>query len=76
MLLQLYEVISAYFTSDFNGWLTEVYGSDVQETLNRWEKFFWNLSSILYLSNLPVKRSKIKIVQVKNKQFKVSMIIV
>ncbi|EFO24697.1 lipase [Loa loa] len=35
MVLLYFEEINAYFTNDFNIWLMEFYGSDVQATLNR-----------------------------------------
>ncbi|VDK88476.1 unnamed protein product [Litomosoides sigmodontis] len=35
LILLFCEIAAAYFTNDFNAWLTKFYGSDVQATLNR-----------------------------------------
>lgn len=35
-VLMLVTSIDGYFTTDFNQWLTEYYGSDVRSALNRW----------------------------------------
>ncbi|VDO80133.1 unnamed protein product [Onchocerca flexuosa] len=35
LFCEIIRLINAYFTNDFNFWLTEVYGSDVQATLDR-----------------------------------------
>lgn len=57
ILLLLCEITNAYFTNDFNAWLTKFYGSDVQATLNRWEGFIKFNKFFIYL--------KIKIVNLK-----------